>query len=364
METRKIQTTASGSFFLTLPKSWVNEMSINRGDELVINQDNYGNLYIRPMKNFNNNELKFVLKTEDFIEPNSLERMINSAYIQGTDITTIVSEDTITPQRKKLLKEATTNLIGAEISEEFANEVTIRVLVDPVKFPLNSLIKRIFTLVASMHNDAMKSFFNKDEALAVDVINREHEVDKLFRLMLRQLNLTLTGRVSPDEICTANEKIDCVIGLIMSRDLSKKAHSSVEIAKQAINLKDYDINAQLRQKFANMSKFILKMQQNAILAFFKNDFIRANDVINSLSEVREIESQIATEILKNHKDINIILGLLGISKSLKNIAKAAASVAGDLQAKHNPMVQFTKSIPSKDIIDPLDIIANLGYDNK
>ncbi|MFX0138031.1 MAG: AbrB/MazE/SpoVT family DNA-binding domain-containing protein, partial [Candidatus Hodarchaeota archaeon] len=33
MEIRKIQRTASGSYFITLPKNWVTELNIKKGDD-------------------------------------------------------------------------------------------------------------------------------------------------------------------------------------------------------------------------------------------------------------------------------------------------------------------------------------------
>jgi len=51
MEVRKIQNTASGSFFITLPKPWVTQMEITKGEELIVSYDKDGSLRLNPLKN-------------------------------------------------------------------------------------------------------------------------------------------------------------------------------------------------------------------------------------------------------------------------------------------------------------------------
>ena len=246
MEVRKIQTTASGSFFLTLPKPWVTDRDILKGEKIVISIEEDGALRINPLKLQKKYYNEFVIQIEDYPEENSLERCINSSYIQGSDVITILSKSTIVVEKKNLIASATSNLIGTEVSEEFSNKITIRILVDPIRFPLHNLIKRIYTLVSSMHVDAIKSFGENDEMLAKDVINRAKQVNKLYFLMLRQLNLSLSNRLNFEEICTSNIKLDCVLGIILARDLSKMAHYAREIANQSLKLIAKEILEEIR----------------------------------------------------------------------------------------------------------------------
>ncbi|MFX1293928.1 MAG: PhoU domain-containing protein, partial [Promethearchaeota archaeon] len=252
-----------------------------------------------------------------------------------------------------IIKNSTSNLIGTEISEEFSNKITVRILVDPTRFPLASLIKRIYTLVSSMHGDAIKSFSEKDELLAKDVINREKEVDKLYFLMLRQLNLSLSNRLNIEDICTSGIKIDCVLGIILSRDLSRMAHYAVEIAKQSIKLANIEINHELKENLTKMSRFIIKMQQNAILAFFKSDFMRANKILNSSHKVIEYNLKTENVVLNNMYDVNTILSLITISRNLRNIASCSIAVAQDLQAKHRPKIVYKKELGAEDLPEPV-----------
>ncbi len=353
LEIRKIQRTVSGSFFITLPKTWVTELEMDKGTELKMVPEQDGSLRIYPLKNQAKINHDYIIEIEKYSEPNSLERCINNCYIQGADVITILSKGTILSNKKRLIKETASNLVGSEISEEFSNRLTIRILVDPVKFPLANLIKRIYTLVSSMHVDAMKSFQNCDEILAEDVINREKEVSKLYFLMLRQLNLSLSFRLNIDDICTSAFKIDCVLGVILARELKKMANYAVNIAEQSIRFKDVKIEPELKEDLMKMSRFIIKIQQNSILAFFKNDFLRANKILNSAQQIIEYNSKMENKILKTIKDINTILYLITISRNLRNIASSAFSVAYELQTKHHPKVILEKQNGSEDLPEPI-----------
>lgn len=353
VEVRKIQNTASGSFFITLPKSWVIDMEIEKGEELKISREEDGSLRLNPLKNQAKYYYEFVIEIEDYPEANLLERCINSCYIQGADVISILSKKTITMHKKNIIKKTTSNLIGTEISEEFSDKITIRILIDPIKFPLHDLIKRIYTLISSMHLDAMKSFQERDEILARDVVNRGKEVDKLFFLMLRQLNLSLSNRLNIAEICTSDMTIDCVLGIVLARDLSKMAHYAVEIAQQSMKLKDKKVNPKLKEHLISMSRFVIRMQQNAILAFFKNNFIRANEVINNIHRVREFDLKTENEVLTKIEDVSTTISLITISRNLRNIANSAVAVSQDLQAKHRPKTIYKKEIGSKNLLDPI-----------
>jgi len=335
-ETRRIQRTLSGSFFVTLNKGWIDKHHLEKQKEVILTEDENENLVIKPFSSQRNFEVEFILPIEEYLEENSLERCINSSYIQGSDIITITSNNIIALDRKRVVKDCVSYLIGTEISEDLSNKITIRILVDPVKFPLVSLIDRIYKLVNSMHMDAIKAFQESDQMLAEDVISREREVDKLFYLMLRQLNLSLTNRLNFADICRSDMKIDCVLGIVLARDLSKMAHYAVEIAKEVLKLINKEIGKDLKDHILKMSIFTRKMQANAILAFFKNDFMRANAVLNEIQKVVEFDHQTENAVFQQINDIGLIISLISISRDIRNIANSAVAVAQDLQAKYRP----------------------------
>jgi len=49
MGIRKLQNTRSGSFFITLPKAWVQDKELEKGGELMVSFDEEGDLKVSPL---------------------------------------------------------------------------------------------------------------------------------------------------------------------------------------------------------------------------------------------------------------------------------------------------------------------------
>jgi len=95
-ETRRIQRTISGSYFVTLNKGWIDKHNLEKQKEVILTEDENENLVIKPFSKQGNFEVEFILPIEEYLEENSLVRCINSSYIQGSDIITIISKKIIT----------------------------------------------------------------------------------------------------------------------------------------------------------------------------------------------------------------------------------------------------------------------------
>ena len=97
MGLRKIQNTRSGSYFITLPKAWITEHDLGKekGEELMVSFDEDGSLKVSPIWSQTKYYTEFVVRIEDYPEKNSLERCIQSSYIQGSDVISILSKNTI-----------------------------------------------------------------------------------------------------------------------------------------------------------------------------------------------------------------------------------------------------------------------------
>jgi phosphate uptake regulator len=327
MESRKVQESASGSFFVTLPKSWVQSTGIKKGAQISVSIDEDGSLRLLSAEN-NKKTVEYTLNIEEKIEPTLLERRIINCYTHGCDIINIISRKTITQERKRQIKNSVIDLIGMEVSDEFSNKVTIRVLVDPLKFPLREIMRRLCILVSSMHKDAIISLRDADPELALDVIEREKEVNKLHKLMLRQLMLGIVD----NRICVESTK-DCVIDAIASKDLSRMAFYAADMAMQVANLKGEKIERVMMGSLINLSNVAIEMQQKAIQSFFNDDFALANSVIDRIEWIREFDHDITEKILDANLESKTAMALTTISKDIRRIASYASSIADGAQMR-------------------------------
>jgi phosphate uptake regulator len=333
METRKIQKSASGTFLITLPKDWVVNTKLDEKGSVEISREEDGSLKLLSPVSAQNIPIEYTLKLDDFLDVASLERYIRTCYIRGCDIVHIISGKVIAPNWKGLIKSLTINLVGTEISEEYSNRITIRTLVDPSKFPMDTLMQRIYILVSSMHHDAVEAFKKSDKELAGDVIMREKEVEKLYRLALRQLFLAIGNKEICKGVCTRNVW-DCVTGVIAARDLDRVAFYSADIAKQVVSLGDEEIDREIKSMLLDMSKIAYDMGENATQAFFKNDFMLADTVMNTIDKIRGMDVNTRMKIMGSGINPRIATALTTISRNIMRIASYAVAVAEDTHAKY------------------------------
>ncbi|MDY6932554.1 MAG: PhoU domain-containing protein [Halobacteriota archaeon] len=331
MESRKIQTSASGSYFITLPKSWVQKSGLNQGDRVELSMD-ANSLSIFPQKKFKKMSTEVSLNLEDYDEPSLLERQIVSCYIRGYDIININSKKIITQEWKRLIKNFIIHLTGTEISEEFSDRIAIRTLVDPSKFPIKELLKRICVIISSMHEDAINALRDSNPELALDVINRFSDADKLYRLLLRQLMLSIEDKAIAESIGIKDIK-DCVVGAIAGRDLNKMAFYVRDMATQINCLGEDKIDDVLLGALINLSNVAIEMQREATKSFFKNDFVRANKVLNRIDWVQEFDMDVTEKIMKNNIDTNVAIVLTNILRDIKRVATYAVGIAQTAQVK-------------------------------
>lgn len=323
MDSRKIQKSVSGSYIITLPKEWVENHHLEKGERvnLVLNED--GILNLVPA-----NQAKGTAQEchQDFDGYDSLslaERRIKACYVEGDDIITISSKKFIPPEAKTRIKAAAGDLIGMEITEDFANKLVIRTLVDPIRFPVRDLMKRIYVLASSMHQDAVEALKRKDEALARDVLGREKEVEKLYRLLLRQVMIA-SKRIDIARSLGIRDARAGVVSALVARDLNRVAFYGASIARDQVGLEDGDA---VVTDIVQMSEETKSMLESAMAAYFTEDWNMANRVLERLEKLREMDTQVEEKILRKVKPIPAVLALTRMGRSLRRIGYGAANIA-------------------------------------
>lgn len=327
---RKIQESASGSFYVTLPRSWVKRNEIRKGDtvDLVC----YGvDLQLFPQKRPIRKDLEKSLDMDKYSTNSLMERAITNCYIQGYDVINIVYDKVILRDLKNWIREAVLPKLLGTISEELPDKVKIRVLIDPARYPINEVINRMFDLVYSMHKDAIRSITKCDLGLADDVKDRTIEVDRLYRLMLRQIMLSIERREGADVMCMS--KKECFIGAITARDINRMAFYAVDLAEQTRPLCKENIDDSIMNRLFKLSNLAMEMQENAIYAFFKNDFILANNIMDKIDSVRDLNHDIDEEISKKVSNPKSAVALTTVSRDIRRIASYAVAIADNIQTK-------------------------------
>ncbi len=335
VESRKVQVGAGGSFLLVLPKEWARKMGLKKGDRLDIVIEDDGSLRVAPplMKKPMFREAE--LELDSLSNPRWLDRCIKAAYMQGYDVIAITYRDRIPPEIKKAVKASTLDLVGMEVADIQPGKMVLRILVDPLKFPLAELKERTFALLLSMANDLTLFLERREESYLQDVVDREEEVAKLYRLMVRQSVLAIRDKEVAKAIGVVRLE-DNITNVMIARDILRLALLSARLANTMMSFKDTSPPSNIVELLIQMSKEVLSMLERAFRSASQNDQNLAHSVIDSMERVRAIDSEVTKNLLSLKGDVETALALNMIVRDFRRMAGSAVAIADSVITGSTP----------------------------
>jgi phosphate uptake regulator len=215
--------TSDGTFFVTLPKTWVTIHGIGRGTVLTFAEGKDGKLLLGP-------------HGENYREPRTiklnpgptLEREIEEKYLLGHDIIEIESRSVLHSDVRDHVKAILKKLVGLEIVEEDAQKITIQCLIEPSLLAPERIIRRLHLMTKAMQRDAITAFTSCDTKLAKTVVERDEEVDRLYFLLVRIVRDALTDLTTAERIHAS--PVDCLDYRILSSLIEHFGDYSAQIA--------------------------------------------------------------------------------------------------------------------------------------
>jgi phosphate uptake regulator len=224
LELRKLQQTGDGTFFVTLPKSWVTRLGLQRGAVLGFTERKDRKLLIAPFGEFERKIDEVTLPLTPLIE-----RDIEEKYLLGYDIIRLKSSEIIPSETRESVKRILKRLVGLEIVEEDAKGIVIQCLIEPSLLAPDKIIRRLHLITLAMQKDAIQSFVKGDIRLAASVVERDDEVDRLYFLLVRLVRAALTDPAVADKMGIA--PIDCLDYRLLASFIETFADYSTRIAQ-------------------------------------------------------------------------------------------------------------------------------------
>lgn len=323
MEVRKVQTTAAGTFLVTIPKEWASKIGLAKGGAVSMELEG-GDLVLTPVAKKRPTRAR-PLDIDKVKDRKMLELSIGAAYIQGHDVTEVVSKGKILPEQKRAIRETVDNLVGVEVAEEYSDRVVLQNLVDPRIFDLDRSMGKFCDSSVAVLADAVQGLKGGDVVLAQDAFERGVQSTKLYKLLLRLALQILRNRKLRGELKTYD--VDGLVVRIMAiKDLGRSAYYAYRVAQHVTEtgiISDYPIMAALEK----MSRTTIRMQQDAFDAFMKKDLDLASRVIGRMDEVRKDYQTILSysEKVEDGKALPFSL----IIRDVRGIAGYAVALADD-----------------------------------
>ncbi len=187
---------------------------------------------------------------------------------------------------------------------------------------------RMGATVEGMIADADRALLERDEELAVALIQRDREVDALEKAIDEACHALLV-RQQP----AASDLRFLIAAMKITNDLERMGDSAVNIAQSVQKL-----NLEPRLKpyidLPRMSRLVREMVRQSLDAFVRKDGELAVAVCRSDDEIDGLYKQLFRELLtfmiEDPKTVSRALHLLLIARNLERIADHATNVAEDV----------------------------------
>jgi len=322
VESRKVQRVGYSTFSVSLPKNWVRESGLKQGDLVMLHQEKDGSLKLVPssLVERKGQTEECLINSDLCAEPGLLERIIVGNYTLGLDSFSVVSSTRISRAHVDEVRRISHRLMGLGIVQETPERIDLQCSVDPTKFKLDLLMRRLVVIASTIYTEAMQALAESDRNLADDAIRREDEADMMYWLAIRLLLSAQRDRMVADKIGLEEPTHILYFGLI-SRYLEIIADHSENIARRALDFRGERRGAkQALRDIVSLSELAHNVFLKAMDCIFTGDIDLANNVL-------EITKVIDSESEKLMKELPEMPVLRTVVLELATVADHGADIA-------------------------------------
>ena len=298
MESRKVQRIGSSTLVVSLPSKWVKKVGLKQGDLVFLNQEDDGSLRLIVSKQTIEKKPPVAEVDADLCEdPNLLRRILAGIYVLDYYVIKVSSKTRLRKEQIDVIRKLTRDLIGIGIMEETHNQVIIECFIDAARFPIHTLVRRLFIIASTIYKEAIDAFSESDISLAEDAIYRKQEADTMFWVITRLLNICQKDK-NMIKTMKMEDSMQVLWYQLITHLLNLIAEWANKFALKTIELGDNRerIGTRLLNEILELSKSSYGICHRAIASFFSNDINLANEVIETYSKIQKIEEELQKRI--------------------------------------------------------------------
>ena len=323
---RKIQFTGKSSFIVSLPKEWIKDQGIKQGDQVSVVRQGSSVIEIKPI-NFGRRATQdaatLVITSKD--DKHTITRKLIALYfLHYKTINVKPKNGRIDPNQRIAIRNTVKKiLMGAEITADSTNEITIQVLINLVELSIDGAFKRMLHLSKSMQNDALLALREDNKELAQEVLNSDDDVDRFSFYIVRQLTIAIENTHMLEEMGFTNAR-DCMGYRIAVKNIERLADHAVSLSKDILDFEN-PIPEKIIDKIKEMSDFSLSVIDDTCLALFKNDYAGAEKAIAESHNISKYEKKVI-DLLKTVKNEETTFRVRRIVENVRRISEYASDI--------------------------------------
>lgn len=192
-ELRRVQRVGKFTLTVSIPSEYAKRMNLSAKDSLLLREDADGTLRMIPAAKAKR-EAKAVIKPDQAGNDEMLARLIVGAYALGYDTVEVAGREALGTATVEKVRDTIRRLRGMEVVESDEKRIVAQSFIDPTKFPVDALIKRLQILVSRSLEYVSRSLDLRQTGSLNAVARIQEEIDELYWLILRQLLVALNRR--------------------------------------------------------------------------------------------------------------------------------------------------------------------------
>jgi phosphate uptake regulator len=342
---RRVQCTGRGSYIISLPKDWVQDIGLKKGSEIDFKVQPDSSLTLVPRKlkeKYEEDEgakLKEYYINVDVSEEDlqSTLRMIKALYVISADLIRVHfkgAEDIV--KCKNIIKNfARDTLLGAEIIDETQDEITLQILIKHSEFPIEKAVRRMVIVALSANKDAIATLKKRDAVLFQSVINAHHDANRLGLYAVRQLKFGIERNLFRDLGFRTPKEF--LLYRIIVNDITNIAENALNIVNnlatfqkqiddQLLFIKE-PIDEEVYSQLLNFNSIAHQLFEEATKAMFKRAYNDAEKIIAKRGSFVTLETDLIRLMSSKKLDPNVAANLRLILDSSRRILDYGQDIA-------------------------------------
>jgi phosphate uptake regulator len=341
---RRVQSTGRGSFIISLPKEWVQDIGLKRGNEISFNVQPDSSLVLVPRKlretGTESNEAKpkeYCVNVDPKEGSESILRMIRALYAIGSDIIHVrfKSPEDGEKYKTQVKNFARDTFLGSEIIDETPVEVTLQILIRHSEFPIEKAVRRMAIVALSADRDAITALKNRSTVLIESVINGHNDVTRLGLYIVRQLKYGIErnlfrelGFRTPKEFLLYRIAVNVIenIGENAMNIINNLGTFQKMIDDETLFVKE-PIDEEIHAQLVHFNGLAHQLFEDAIKAMFKREYQDAERLISRRESFVSLENELRMLMNSKKLDPNVASVLRLIFDSSRRIMDYGRNIA-------------------------------------
>ncbi|MCJ7559041.1 AbrB/MazE/SpoVT family DNA-binding domain-containing protein [Candidatus Bathyarchaeota archaeon] len=341
---RRVQCTGRGSYIISLPKEWIQDIGLKRGSEIAFNVQTDSSLTLVPRKLKEKTEEDESTKLKEYYinvgpeeDLQSTLRMIKALYVISADIMRIHFRgiEDASKCKTEIKNFARDTFLGSEVIEETPDEITFQILIKHSEFPIEKAVRRMAIIALSANRDAISALKNRNQELFQNVINTNHDVNRLGLYVVRQLKFGIErnlfrelGFETPKEFLLYRIVVNDIknIGENALNIVNNLATFQKLIDDQLLFIKE-PIDEEVYSQMLNFNALAHQLFEEATRAMFKREYNDAEKIIPKRKSYVTLENDLIRLMSSKKLDPNISAILRLVLDSSRRILDYAQDIA-------------------------------------